>query len=158
MISNTYAQTVDAMENHVRKFVENKAFGELPTFWLRKSRKGVLAVLCVRETHRGTTGDGLHYYYGINTEVSLSTGSLCAERSAIGAALAEQPDLPRRDFVCVAVLAVTLGDEKASSSRNPIDPCGACREWLLKIANVNPDFRVLTFTDERLSDVFVKEA
>ena len=30
---------------------------------------------------------------------------------------------------------------------NPLDPCGACMEWLRKIAEVNPDFKVITFSD-----------
>ena len=27
-------------------------------------------------------------------------------------------------------------------ANNPLDPCGACMEWLKKIAEVNPDFKV----------------
>ena len=30
---------------------------------------------------------------------------------------------------------------------NPLDPCGACMEWLKKIGEVNPDFKVVTFAD-----------
>ena len=30
---------------------------------------------------------------------------------------------------------------------NPLKPCGACMEWLRKIAEVQPDFKVVTFTD-----------
>ena len=39
---------------------------------------------------------------------------------------------------------------------NPIAPCGACSEWLKKIAEVNPDFRVLMFEDTSCAKVFVR--
>lgn len=48
---------------------------DLGTFWLRKTKKPVLAVLLVRRN------DGsLKLYRGTNMEVSMPTGSLCAER------------------------------------------------------------------------------
>jgi hypothetical protein len=37
---------------------------------------------------------------------------------------------------------------------NPIAPCGACSEWLKKIAEVNPDFRVVMFEDTTCETVF----
>lgn len=39
---------------------------------------------------------------------------------------------------------------------NPINPCGACKEWLKKIALVNPDFVVLTFPSMICDSVFVR--
>lgn len=30
---------------------------------------------------------------------------------------------------------------------NPLKPCGSCNEWLKKIAEPNPSFKVITFTD-----------
>ena len=30
---------------------------------------------------------------------------------------------------------------------NPLRPCGACHEWLKKIAESNPYFQIVTFTD-----------
>ena len=39
-------------------------------------------------------------------EVSMPTGSLCAERNVIGTALASNPKLKRQDLKCIAVLAV----------------------------------------------------
>ena len=38
---------------------------------------------------------------------------------------------------------------------NPLIPCGACMEWLKKIADVNPGFRVVTFTDTSCDEAFV---
>ena len=116
---------------------------ELDRFWLRKTRKPVLAVLMVRRP------DGaLALHRGCNLEVSMPTGSLCAERNAIGTALAADPSLARRDVVAVAVFA--------PDGPHPLDPCGACNEWLAKIAEVSPAFRVLTFGDAQLESVFVR--
>jgi cytidine deaminase len=39
---------------------------------------------------------------------------------------------------------------------NPMKPCGACREWLKKIAEVNPSFKVLTFTDQGGAGVYME--
>lgn len=40
---------------------------------------------------------------------------------------------------------------------NPLKPCGACLEWLKKIAEVNPDFKVITFTDAACQGVFIED-
>ena len=40
---------------------------------------------------------------------------------------------------------------------NPLDPCGACSEWLRKIAEINPDFQVVTFTSLDCSHIHVKK-
>jgi hypothetical protein len=39
---------------------------------------------------------------------------------------------------------------------NPLKPCGACMEWLKKIAEMNPEFRVATFTDELCQGVYTE--
>jgi len=39
---------------------------------------------------------------------------------------------------------------------NPLDPCGACSEWLRKIAETNPDFKVVTFSNVDCTHVHVK--
>ena len=38
---------------------------------------------------------------------------------------------------------------------NPLRPCGACHEWLKKIAECNPYFQILTFTDADCNGVYV---
>lgn len=37
---------------------------------------------------------------------------------------------------------------------NPLRPCGACNEWLKKIAETNPYFQILTFTDKECNGVY----
>mmetsp|Transcript_3088 Transcript_3088/g.10101 ORF Transcript_3088/g.10101 Transcript_3088/m.10101 type:complete len:107 (-) Transcript_3088:2013-2333(-) len=90
----------------------------------------------------------------MNLEVSMPTGTLCAERNAIGNALASDQTLRREDIRSVAVLSVSLAERPPDElvdgrdvALNPLDPCGACMEWLRKIAEVNPDFKVITFSD-----------
>ncbi|CAK8990828.1 Uncharacterized WD repeat-containing protein all2124, partial [Durusdinium trenchii] len=40
---------------------------------------------------------------------------------------------------------------------NPIAPCGSCNEWLKKIAEVNPTFKVVTFPNSACEEAFVRE-
>ena len=119
---------------------------EKPTFFFRKGKQEVLAVVVVREPE-GNKSFIVHR--GVNLEVSLPTGSLCAERNAIGSALAANPELKRENILCVAVLS--LGKKGPT-----LGPCGACREWLLKVAEVNPDFSVLTFEDEDCTKTYIE--
>lgn len=276
-LSATEYAVVEEMRAHYRAFsrIRDGAAGdaghELASFWLRKSRKPVLAVVAVQQP-----GDRLRLHRGMNMEVSMPTGSLCAERNAVGVALACTPSLKRAHIKAVAVLSATLvpraasqpfieaerltpgspgyGSARAASHAdatgfnakctactdacehgtpavqvgskraaampldrtrsisdawmsgedsmtgaaetvashagspplfmgrsmpavsaelvhkeglgqgehgsdvvlNPIAPCGACTEWLRKIAEVNPDFKIMTFADTSCTRVFVK--
>lgn len=114
-------------------------------YWFRKGKKEVLAVVVTQDADTKE----LHAHRGVNLEVSLPTGTLCAERNAIGSALATFPSLERRDVKAVAVLS--LADDIGPR----LGPCGACTEWLRKVAEVNPDFRVVTFKDYDCENVFV---
>jgi cytidine deaminase len=89
--------------------------------------------------------DGMRVFYGINVEVSLPTGSLCAERNAISNALAALPNLHRRHFRRIAIFGPSMG---STAARHDLHPCGPCKEWLKRIAAVNPDFSILTFESE----------
>ena len=40
---------------------------------------------------------------------------------------------------------------------NPLKPCGSCNEWLKKIAEVQPNFKVITFTDYSCDAVYCSE-
>lgn len=75
---------------------------ELSSFWLRKTRQPVLAVLLCRK--QGSKTHTLHR--AINLEVSMPTGSLCSERAVISAALASDPSLRRQDLKAIAVLSL----------------------------------------------------
>lgn len=90
--------------------VYNSNDHDLDEFWLRKTKKPVLAVLLVEKNgsivaHRGT-----------NLEVSLPTGSLCAERNAIGSALASDLSLKRQDIKLVAVYSASLEPSMGGST------------------------------------------
>jgi cytidine deaminase len=225
---------------------------EMSKFWLRKTHKPVLAVLLVQSP--GMRRPVL--YRGTNMEVSMPTGSLCAERNVIGTALASNPQLRREDLKAIAVLAIpalndigekplgrvdstasigsttidsnldrpidhrlSVGSEtddwvlpvenqhshpqgldqsfalvpppdenqlvsqastdttpvrkirlysksagrqkhkksifvQHSHDMNPLRPCGACNEWLKKIAECNPYFKIVTFTDGNCHGVY----
>ena len=63
-------------------------------------------------------------------EVSMPTGTLCAERNAIGNALAGDQTMSRADMKAIAVLSIPLGeaqpavdDGQAAVALNPLDPC-----------------------------------
>jgi cytidine deaminase len=43
-----------------------------------------------------------------------------------------------------------------STDMNPLAPCGACNEWLKKIAESNPYFRIVTFTDADCNGVYCR--
>ena len=85
---NDVLQILAANHNDIRKF------------WLRKTHKPVLAVLAVQKHNE------VKLYRGTNVEVSMPTGSLCAERNVIGTALADDPSLKRQDLKAIAVLSV----------------------------------------------------
>ena len=75
---------------------------DLAEFWMRKTKKPVLCVLLVRSEGK------LRVFRGTNMEVSMPTGSLCAERNAIGSALGQDLTLRRKDILGVAVLGTKL--------------------------------------------------
>jgi len=144
--------TISAMQNWKHDFVnvkEKRESKEHSTFFYRKGNKEVLAVVTVRNNKEDSSTQPYIAIRGVNLEVSLPTGSLCAERNAIGSALANNPILQREDILCVAVLSLckTLGAT--------LGPCGACQEWLKKVSEVNPDLTVLTFEDTNCNKVFI---
>lgn len=89
---------------YVQQILNNE--NDIDKFWLRKTKKPVLAVLAVRKQDTGE----IVLYRGTNMEVSMPTGSLCAERNVIGTALATNPGLKREDLLMVAVLAIPFED------------------------------------------------
>ena len=82
---------------------------DLSSFWLRKTKKPVLAVLLVQKP-----GQRPKLYRGTNMEVSMPTGSLCAERNVIGSALADDLSLRRQDLKVIVVYSVGTLDSSRS--------------------------------------------
>jgi len=121
--SDEVSKVVTEMIQFRKDFLETvKAGSDLKKFWLRKTKKPVLAVLLVR------TRDGSGVLYrGTNMEVSMPTGSLCAERNVIGTALAQNPGLKREDLLMVAVLAVSLPEEPSKLSSPPPGGSSFCQ-------------------------------
>lgn len=94
---------------------------DLTSFWLRKTKKPVLAVLMVKKPNPNYVEGGLEeefiirLYRGTNMEVSMPTGSLCAERNVIGSALAADLTLKRQDLKFIAVYSACLDPIDASA-------------------------------------------
>lgn len=89
---------------------------DMASFWLRKTRKPVLAVLLTQKS-----GQEPQLFCGTNMEVSMPTGSLCAERNVIGTALAADLTLQRQDIRIVAVLSLTLDQPSVEQDESDED-------------------------------------
>ncbi len=63
---------------------------------------------------------------GANQENAAFPSGLCAERTAIFAAQAQNPDQP------VRCLAIAAADDDGLRAK-PVSPCGACRQVILEI-------------------------
>lgn len=113
-------------------------------FWFRKGNKEVLAIIVANIDGERKS------FRGVNIEVSLPTGTLCAERNAIGSAFAQHPNLERGDIEAVAVLGL--------SGSPTLGPCGACMEWLRKVAEINPRARIVTFPANERGEANLDEA
>mmetsp|Transcript_87208 Transcript_87208/g.241859 ORF Transcript_87208/g.241859 Transcript_87208/m.241859 type:complete len:388 (+) Transcript_87208:90-1253(+) len=88
-------------------------------FWHRKSHQVVLAVVVCR------CADGaLVAHRGMNTEVSLPSGSLCAERAGIATAASQF-------HAAHTIEAVAVLDP--NNKINPLWPCEVCQSWLAKL-------------------------
>jgi cytidine deaminase len=87
------------------------------------------------------TGDG-RVYTGVNVENASLGLSVCAERNAVAAAVADG----RRDFVKIAIV---------TGSQRPTMPCGVCRQVLWEFAQ---DLEVLLgTTDGALTVTTIRE-
>jgi cytidine deaminase len=73
-------------------------------------------------------------YAGTNVENASYGLTLCAERSALAAAVAAEAS-PR--IRAVAVACVDAGKHSAAGTRMP---CGACRQWIMELA---PDAEII---------------
>ena len=66
-------------------------------------------------------------YLGTNVENASSGLSLCAERSALSAAVAAQD-------LSIRAIAVACVDAEPGSPISYFMPCGACRQWISELA------------------------
>jgi len=115
--------------DQLRQYVADFEGSEADEFWHRKSGKSVLSVVVCK----GKDG-GFNAYRGLNTEVSLPAGSLCAERAAIGQAASNF----QRASDIVVVATVDPQDKL-----NPLWPCEVCQSWLGKLRAQSPDISVV---------------
>ena len=66
-------------------------------------------------------------YVGVNVEISSYGLALCAERSALAAAISDGAGP-------ITQVAVACIDTPADAPFNERTPCGACRQWLADLA------------------------
>ena len=122
---------------------------EIKQFWLRKTKKMVIAVLMCKKNNI------CYHTKGINLEVSMPTGSLCAERNAISTMLSNNPSITRKDFKMIGILSVNITKIR-ENNLNPINPCGSCQEWLKKIVEINPKFQIINYKSENCANVYIQ--
>mmetsp|Transcript_55079 Transcript_55079/g.160749 ORF Transcript_55079/g.160749 Transcript_55079/m.160749 type:complete len:380 (-) Transcript_55079:214-1353(-) len=117
-----------SLEELKRYFADWESTGQDP-FWHRKSGQVVLATVVCRRAD-GTLG----VYRGMNTEVSLPAGSLCAERAGVARAAS--------DFQAACTIeAVAVLDPK--NKINPLWPCEVCQSWLAKLRDQSSAIKVI---------------
>jgi cytidine deaminase len=86
---------------------------------------------------------GGQIYVGVNIEIASYGLTLCAERSALAAAISA-------GAAAITHVAVACIDAPATASIGERMPCGACRQWLADLApdtiiyvdGVERDFRI----------------
>lgn len=66
-------------------------------------------------------------YVGTNIENASYGLALCAERSALAAAIAQG----EKEFRAIAVVCI---DTQQNQSTQSMVPCGACRQWIAELA------------------------
>lgn len=72
---------------------------------------------------------GGNVYTGVNIEISSYGLTLCAERSALAAAISAGAGVGEITHVAVACI-----DAPADTPAGGRTPCGACRQWLADLA------------------------
>ena len=96
-------------------------------------------VQCAREAAAGSYAPYSHFHVGAalrlsdgtvvkgcNQENAAFPSGLCAERTALFSAGAQHPDK------AVTALAIAACDDHGTFTREPISPCGACRQVMLE--------------------------
>ena len=125
--------------------------------WYHRKSGSIVLSICQWRDESKTASDNednnqFVYTRGINVEVSLITGSICAERVAISQAHTLHPELKGyKNLTSVAVLEIST-DANDSTGKNPLFPCAVCQIWLEKLAS--PDIRVIGYPNKELTSFF----
>jgi cytidine deaminase len=132
-----------------------------PTFddWYHRKSGSIVLAVCqwkkeisskITKENDGELSNEFIYTKGINVEVSIATGSICAERVAIAQAHTSYPDLNgKQNLTAVAVLQLSTDLNDPNKDENPKLPCGMCQIWLEKLAS--KDFHVIAYPDRNFS-------
>eukprot|EP01084_Bolivina_argentea_P102144 183039_1 len=133
---------VTSLVQEMKQFVDEfNTSDNMEEFFTRKSEQNVLSVVqCFRN-------DEYLYFRGRNIEVSLPSGTLCAERSAIGNATSNNLDLHRKHFKRIAVI-------DPEHNIIGLEPCGVCKEYLQKFQQESPEFCIITFPDAEFKSIY----
>ncbi len=110
-----YEYTTEELSDEYLQLIE-KAKDQLPKAWAPYSGFHVGAAVLLENNNT---------YAASNQENSAYPSGLCAERTAIFFANAQEPDIPVK---AIAITAFTNGN----LLNNPITPCGSCRQVLLE--------------------------
>ena len=84
-------------------------------------------------------------YTGVNIEISSYGLTLCAERSALAAAISDGAGP-------ITQIAVACIDVPSDAPLNERTPCGACRQWLADLAP-----NVVIYIDGSTKDLTIKD-
>ena len=136
---------------HLENFLKTVADAPLEPDFHRLSGRVVLALVMLRRK------DGsFAFYKGVNTEVAIQTGSLCAERAAIAAARADFPDLARFEICAIGTIYAPLTRAEPEPAKNPSWPCGVCMEWIKKACGKSELMRIIGFPNTKFDTVIEK--
>ena len=132
----------------LKRFLQRVAEAPLEADFHRLSGRVVLAVVMLRRQ------DGTYEFYeGVNTEVAIQTGSLCAERAAIASARADSPNLARFEICAIGTIYAPLTKSEPEPTKNPSWPCGVCMEWIKKACGKSEMMRIIGFTNTKFDTV-----
>ena len=96
-----------------------------------------------------------------DVEAFQDTAPLCRSKTRVpmsrNASFAHVCDAATERRAADETLTARAASAADLAGLNPLRPCGACKEWLNKIAESNPGFRVLMFSDVSCDEVYVKE-
>jgi cytidine deaminase len=82
---------------------------------------------------------------GCNQENAAFPSGICAERSAIFAAGAQYPDQ------AVTAIAITARDANGELLKEPVSPCGTCRQVLIETEHrFRQEIRILLYGSEKV--------